>query len=106
MRGLSHGWSAQENDSKLKFIKKCDDSQAAMSGLTSATVDVLDTMASLSILCRVCHDALYAKRCSFEKPQNGYIYQSHHPTLDSFLNAATQKCFMCCIVYDNVNHQA
>ncbi|KAI0859719.1 heterokaryon incompatibility protein-domain-containing protein [Xylaria cubensis] len=62
-------------------------------------------MASLSILCRVCHDALYTGRCSLEKPQDVYVYQSHHPTLDSFRSAVTQKCLVCRIVYDNVNHQ-
>lgn len=72
----------------------------------STTADILDTMTSLSTLCRVCHDALYAERCSLEKPHNVYVYQSHHSTLDSFLSAAIQKCFVCHIVYDNVNHQA
>ncbi|KAI1270860.1 heterokaryon incompatibility protein-domain-containing protein [Xylaria sp. FL0933] len=63
-------------------------------------------MASLSILCRVCQDALYTERDSFEKSQDVGIYQNHHPTLDSFRCAVTQKCFMCRTVYDNVNYQA
>lgn len=35
-------------------------------------------MASLATLCRVCHWALYAERCSLANPQNVYVYESHH----------------------------
>jgi hypothetical protein len=62
-------------------------------------------MASLSTLCRACHDALYAEKRSFEQPQYFCVYQNHHLTIDSFLSAALRQCFVCHIVYNNVNYQ-
>lgn len=63
-------------------------------------------MPGLSTLCRVCHCTLYAERCSLTKPQHVYVYESHHPTLDSLLSAVRANCYVCRVVYDNVNHQA
>ena len=61
-------------------------------------------MADLSTLCPACTQALHPEDGSNSKLRND-VFENHHPSRVSFLNAVKYGCFICRIVWENVDSQ-
>ena len=61
-------------------------------------------MADLSTLCPACTKALYTENSTISMPRDN-VFDTHHSTHVSFLDAVKHGCFICRTVWENVDSQ-